>query len=320
MTPGAPQTGFSTGTAMDPNNPPQVSAPQPQVGPQPVVEPGPLQWISNYYQSELGRDPDQEGLNFWLNSVQSGQNSLDDVRNAINNSQEGQRYDINSLYKNDLGREADEGGFNFWLNALQNGVSLDDIRNQGFLASDEYKNKKPVSEYPEIPKTPIFGDSPFDPGSAFTPGPTPMPIFGDSPTEPKDSFNPKGFDPRSLIGRRLAEEQVRPRSGNPFTGDPGFSIPNNPYETDDFNNPGKGTGSIKDLFGGSPTDPFLGMPMPVGMGGEIAGVAKAAMDPVADFVKNIGQQPQYVQNAFGQALTRFGDPVAAARAVLGSLK
>lgn len=293
MTPGAPQTGFSTGTAMDPNNPPQVSAPQPQVGLEPVVEPGPLQLISNYYQGELGRDPDQEGLNFWLNSVQSGQNSLDDVRNAINNSQEGQRYDINSLYKNVLGREADQPGFDFWLNSLQGGQSLDKIQD-AFYNSPEYQAAHPRPDVPEV------GEPPMAP---FVPTEGPMP------------FDPNIRDDNGVI--------IGARDPKPYVNryPDGVAIPTtSPYETDDFNNPGKGTGSIKDLFGGSPTDPFLGMPMPVGMGGEIAGVAKAAMDPVADFVKNIGQQPQYVQNAFGQALTRFGDPVAAARAVLGALK
>ena len=64
---------------------------------------------------------------------------------------------------------------------------------------------------------------------------------------------------------------------------------------------------------------------PYGKSGELysgigSGITQQApVDPVSDFVKNLNQQPQYLQNAFQQQLARLGDPVAAARAVLGSL-
>jgi hypothetical protein len=67
-----------------------------------------------------------------------------------------------------------------------------------------------------------------------------MPVFDDQPTNP--------YQP------------IMPRSGIPFTGDPGFSIPGD-FPTDDFSNPGKGTGSVKDLFGG--LDPYQPPKMPI---------------------------------------------------------
>ena len=44
------------------------------------------------------------------------------------------------------------------------------------------------------------------------------------------------------------------------------------------------------------------------------------VDPVYDFVQNINQQLPYLQNSFQEQLQILGNPVAAARAVLGSLR
>ena len=55
-------------------------------------------------------------------------------------------------------------------------------------------------------------------------------------------------------------------------------------------------------------------------GGFAAGIAQAPVDPVTDFVKNLNQQPMYLQNAYQQALAVYRDPATAARMVLGSLR
>lgn len=47
---------------------------------------------------------------------------------------------LKSQYQNTLGREADPEGYNYWLGQLNNGVSRDVIT-QGFMGSDEYKNR-----------------------------------------------------------------------------------------------------------------------------------------------------------------------------------
>jgi hypothetical protein len=48
---------------------------------------------------------------------------------------------IEDLYRSELGRAADPGGLEFWTNAYNNGMSINDIRDQGFRASEEYKNR-----------------------------------------------------------------------------------------------------------------------------------------------------------------------------------
>ena len=299
--------GTSTGTAMDPTTqqptpPPPVREPgeggdgiNPYLPGQPVVEPGPLQWISNYYQGYLGREADQPGLDFWKNSVESGQNSLDDVRNAIQNSDEGQRYGINQLYKNALGREADQPGFDSWLNALKGGTSLNDISNS-FYNSDEYKNAHQRPTVPEVqPPIGPFGptDDPMGPKPEVEPGqPIVDPVWFDENGDPHMGYDP---DPK----RKQYVDRYPDGISTPTT---------RPYETDDFSNPGQGTSNIKDLFGGGGL--FGGMNQGI--------IPQEPVDPVMDFVKNLDQQPMYLQNAFQQQLQRFGDPVQAARAVIGS--
>ena len=47
-------------------------------------------WVRGAYQSLLGRDADQGGLNYWSNQVASGSMTLDQVANAIKQSPEAQ--------------------------------------------------------------------------------------------------------------------------------------------------------------------------------------------------------------------------------------
>ena len=155
-----------------------------QPGPQPVVENSPLDTISNYYRYELGRDPDQEGLNFWLNSVQSGQNNMDDVRNAINNSQEGQRFDVSQLYRTALDREPDTEGLNFWSSQMQNGMTLDDILNKGIVPSQEFQDRMKTIQKQGPKKL-------YEPtGPIVDPYPDGIAIPATSPYETDDFSNP----------------------------------------------------------------------------------------------------------------------------------
>jgi hypothetical protein len=263
--------------------------------------PSPLQDISNYYQKYLGREADQPGLDFWKNSIESGQNDTSAVENAIRNSQEGQRYGVNQLYRNELGREADTEGLNFWTSQMQNGMTLDDILNQGIRPSQEYQTRYPVKQYV----------NPYPDGIA-TPEVDPREV----PFDSEDKINPFPIGPippsfdsniRDENGRVIGvKDFFPPQENGSVTGTPAT----NPYETDDFSNPGQGTGTPSAIFG---------------LGGLFGGmnqgiIPQAAVDPVMDFVKNLDQQPMYLQNAFQQQLQRFGDPVQAARAVIGSFK
>ena len=145
--------------------------------------------IEHLYKTELGRAPDAEGLSNWTNLYNTGM-SLDDIRQQIGGSDEGQRFDINSLYRDELGREADTGGFNAWLGQLQGGMSLDDIRNQGFRGSEEYK-KRTASLAEE--------KNPFDPITEM------HKRFGGSPTNPFLGL-PMPYDPTFMT----TDEDMRP--------------------------------------------------------------------------------------------------------------
>lgn len=111
--------------------------------------------VNNMYQSLLGRNPDQEGANFWSQAIDSGY-SPDAVRNQIMQSQEFQNRmstvpdTITGYYKNLLGRDPDAEGLNFWTQAAQSGHSLDDIRNT-MMTSPEYQNRRAQTPAEPVP-------------------------------------------------------------------------------------------------------------------------------------------------------------------------
>lgn len=90
--------------------------------------------IQNLYHQYLGRDADQEGLNYWTNSLKNGQ-SLDQIASSFTKSDEfnqlnPQAKDIEGLYNQYLERGSDAGGMQYYLNELKNGKTLDDVTKQ----------------------------------------------------------------------------------------------------------------------------------------------------------------------------------------------
>ena len=84
---------------------------QMQYAPPPSVQGNPLEdYIRSLYSNVLGRDADQEGLNFWLNSG-ADQYSIYDAFDA---TPDAQRYDISQMYRDYFGREADQEGLDYW--------------------------------------------------------------------------------------------------------------------------------------------------------------------------------------------------------------
>jgi hypothetical protein len=51
----------------------------------------PLEELNMMYQSELGRDADEGGRDYWLQQLNNGM-SMDQIRNSFDSSQEGQAY------------------------------------------------------------------------------------------------------------------------------------------------------------------------------------------------------------------------------------
>jgi hypothetical protein len=80
--------------------------------------------ITNIYNTELGRAPDQAGLDFYTGLAGSG-TSIDDISNDIANSPEAK---IQALYSELLGRTADQAGLDFYRDAISSGTTIDQVR------------------------------------------------------------------------------------------------------------------------------------------------------------------------------------------------
>lgn len=84
------------------------------------------QAISNYlktvYNNVFGREVDQEGLNYWVQKLSSGQVDLDDFfKNLLSENEfltvaPTPEDKIKKLYAGIFQREPDQGGFNYWVN------------------------------------------------------------------------------------------------------------------------------------------------------------------------------------------------------------
>ena len=93
--------------------------------------------IGDAYRSELGRAPDQAGLDYWKN-VAAGGTSTGAIVDSIKNSPEAQ---LQKLYKEVFGRPADAAGLDYWLGQVNKGISLGAIKDT-FENSDEAKKKR----------------------------------------------------------------------------------------------------------------------------------------------------------------------------------
>jgi len=77
--------------------------------------------VTQLYQEQLGRAPDEGGKQYYLDQLQSGASAADIAR-QLNQSLEGQNFDtqfITSLYRQNLQRNPEQGGFQYWLSEAQ---------------------------------------------------------------------------------------------------------------------------------------------------------------------------------------------------------
>ena len=102
-------------------------------------------FVTRFYQQCLGRNPDQAGLNGWVNALIDGSLSGSDVANGFIFSQEfidrntSNAEFITILYRAFFNRAPDSVGYNGWLSALNVGLSRQDALN-GFIYSAEFEN------------------------------------------------------------------------------------------------------------------------------------------------------------------------------------
>ena len=87
-----------------------------------------------FYVNLLGRNPDLDGMSFWLAQVAKGE-SLDSVKHSISTSNEAA---IRQMYLHHLNREPEYNGMTFWLAQVSSGQTLGQVEN-GIRGSIECK-------------------------------------------------------------------------------------------------------------------------------------------------------------------------------------
>jgi Domain of unknown function (DUF4214) len=97
------------------------------------------QFVTALYQDILNRAPDQGGLSFYTNALDTGQLTRAQVVSAIETSAEHQTNIVNNLYQTLLARVPTPTELQAGLNILASGGSSTQIEG-GILSSDEYFN------------------------------------------------------------------------------------------------------------------------------------------------------------------------------------
>jgi V8-like Glu-specific endopeptidase len=102
-------------------------------------------WITALYADLLARQPDQQGLDFWVAQRQSGASTRDVVQGFLRSS-EYCTIATSRIYVEILDRQPDDPGLKHWTDQLGRGVPRHDIL-VGFLDSPEYRNNHPVPDH-----------------------------------------------------------------------------------------------------------------------------------------------------------------------------
>ena len=103
-------------------------------------------FIERLYNGLLGRQSDDDGLNFWMNKLMNGATVQEMLEGFLNSDEykamgKSASDTILDFYEGLLGRSADSEGFNYWKEQYKNGMSLSEIGTHGFLDSDEFLSK-----------------------------------------------------------------------------------------------------------------------------------------------------------------------------------
>ena len=111
-----------------------------------AADDGLKRFVTRLYSKVLGRNPDKGGLNYWMNEISSGRQSVMNVStNGFFHSKEFLNKKLNNsefvkvCYRTFLGREAEASGYNYWMNKLKTGSSRDSVIS-GFANSKEFSN------------------------------------------------------------------------------------------------------------------------------------------------------------------------------------
>ena len=93
-------------------------------------------WVSGMYENLLGRSPDDAGLSYWVNALESGANPIS-VALGFAASREREAMQVTDDYQELLGRAPGAAEINSWVAAFENGVTNDEVV-AGFVGSAEF--------------------------------------------------------------------------------------------------------------------------------------------------------------------------------------
>ena len=104
-------------------------------------------FVERCYNQALSRASDEGGKSYWVNMIESKQQTPQQVATGFVMSEEMNAAEkansdpdalLDSMYRLYLGREADEGGKAYWKDKLKNGMTVEEL-NAGFADSAEFK-------------------------------------------------------------------------------------------------------------------------------------------------------------------------------------
>lgn len=104
------------------------------------------------YKAAFDRQPDLQGLAFWIDALEAGANLVQDAAQGFVTSPEFQRLYgsqptdaqfVAQLYRNVLDREAEGAGYQFWLDSLSQGISRAQVLTE---FSESVENQHNVAE------------------------------------------------------------------------------------------------------------------------------------------------------------------------------
>ena len=100
-------------------------------------------FVTRFYQQCLDRDPDTDGLNHWVESLNAGEVSGSDLawsfifsKEFQNSSTTDEEY-LDVLYRAFFDREPDDGGLGYWLSLMDQGMDRCSVL-EGFTTAQEF--------------------------------------------------------------------------------------------------------------------------------------------------------------------------------------
>jgi Domain of unknown function (DUF4214) len=93
----------------------------------PTVDQDLANFLTGAYKAQLGRMPDDGGMQYYLEQLSSGAKTQAQIIAELNKSLEGQNYDtqvLTSEYRQTFGRDPEQEGYQYWMSRLQDDPNL----------------------------------------------------------------------------------------------------------------------------------------------------------------------------------------------------